>query len=336
MMFDYSQLEALIAVSREGSFDGAARTLGLTPSAISQRIRKLEERVGAVLVKRVGDPIPTALGRLMCCHAETVRMLESQFLSSPGWSAPLSGSNEVRIRIAVGEANLSTWFIEALKHDAADATPKRLDLVIPSDGDVCGAMKSGEALAALSFEKRAMHGFKSIHLGTLIFRATASPDFIQRYFPGGLTPEALALAPSLRHPGWESLIDQWTTQVCGASPALNGHTIPSFYGSVAACRSGLAWGLNPSTMVDQLIHDGRLFELANDVVVKREVYWHYALLISDLLKPMTKSIRQAATCILDQSSRSAVTDRLGGFDISTDRHFSKGSRPKLTAGGVFR
>jgi LysR family transcriptional regulator, chromosome initiation inhibitor len=336
MMFDYSQLEALIAVSREGSFDGAARTLGLTPSAISQRIRKLEERVGAVLVKRVGDPVPTALGRLMCCHAETVRMLESQFLSSPGWSAPVSGVKDVRIRIAVGEANLSSWFIEALKHDAADATQKQLDLVIPSDGDVCAALKSGEALAALSFEKRALHGFKSVHLGTLVFRATASPDFIRRYFPGGLTPDALARAPSLRHPCWESLIEQWTTQVCGAPTALNGHTIPSFYGSVAACRSGLAWGLNPSTMVDQLIQDGRLVELANGVVVKREVHWHYALLIADLLKPLTKSIRQAAICVLDQSGRSAVTGRLGGHDTREDRHFSNGARPALTVGGVFR
>jgi LysR family transcriptional regulator, chromosome initiation inhibitor len=335
-MFDYSQLEALISVSREGSFDGAARALGLTPSAISQRIRKLEERVGAVLVKRLGDPVPTALGRLMCCHAETVRMLEGQFLSSPDWSAPLSGINEVRIRIAVGEANLSTWFIEALKHDATDDTSKRLDLVIPSDGDVCAALKSGEALAALSFEKRALHGFKSVNLGTLKFKATASPDFVRRHFPDGLTADALARAPSLRHPSWESLIEQWTAQVCGTPAALNGHTIPSFYGSVAACRGGLAWGLNPSTMVDQLIQDGYLVELAKGVVARREVHWHYALLISDLLKPLTKSIRQAANCVLDQSGRSTLTDRLNCSDIGATRHFANGNTPMLPVGGVFR
>ncbi len=335
-MFDYSQLEALVIVSREGSFDGAARALGLTPSAVSQRIRKLEERVGAILIKRVGDPVPTALGSLMCCHAETVRMLEGQFLSSPGWSATLSDINEVRIRIAVGEANLSAWFIEALKHNVTDDTTNQLELVIPNDENVCTALKSGEALAALSFEKSPLQGFKSVHLGSLIFRATAAPDFVRRHFPNGLTLDAVARAPCLYHPSWKSLIEQWTMQVFRELPALKGHTIPSFYGSVAACRGGLAWGLNPSTMVDQLIQEGNLVELAKCAVVKREVHWHYSLLIADLLKPLTKSIRKAANSVLDQSGRSALSDRLNGPEFGESLHFTKESKPRLKTSGVFR
>ncbi|MEF4873600.1 LysR family transcriptional regulator, partial [Escherichia coli] len=44
-MFDYAGLEALAAVMREGSFERAARKLHVTPSAVSQRIKLLEERV---------------------------------------------------------------------------------------------------------------------------------------------------------------------------------------------------------------------------------------------------------------------------------------------------
>ena len=51
-MLDYSALSALAAVVREGSFERAARTLHVTPSAISQRVRLLEERVGCALVVR--------------------------------------------------------------------------------------------------------------------------------------------------------------------------------------------------------------------------------------------------------------------------------------------
>ena len=51
-MLDYAGLEALAAVLREGSFDRAARKLHVTPSAISQRIKLLEERLGQVLVMR--------------------------------------------------------------------------------------------------------------------------------------------------------------------------------------------------------------------------------------------------------------------------------------------
>ncbi len=56
-MLDYAALSALAAVVREGSFERAARALHVTPSAISQRIRLLEERVGCALVIR-DQPLP--------------------------------------------------------------------------------------------------------------------------------------------------------------------------------------------------------------------------------------------------------------------------------------
>ena len=54
-MLDYAGLEALSAVVREGSFERAAHKLHITPSAVSQRIKLLEERVGQALVLR-GQP----------------------------------------------------------------------------------------------------------------------------------------------------------------------------------------------------------------------------------------------------------------------------------------
>ena len=51
-MLDYAALAALAAVIREGSFERAASALHVTPSAVSQRIRSLEERVGCALVVR--------------------------------------------------------------------------------------------------------------------------------------------------------------------------------------------------------------------------------------------------------------------------------------------
>ena len=54
-MLDYPSLFALAAVVKEGSFERAARALHVTPSAVSQRIRLLEERLGCALVVR-GQP----------------------------------------------------------------------------------------------------------------------------------------------------------------------------------------------------------------------------------------------------------------------------------------
>ena len=62
-MLDYAGLEALAAVVREGSFERAARKLHITPSAVSQRIKLLEERVGQVLVLRGQPCTGTEAGR---------------------------------------------------------------------------------------------------------------------------------------------------------------------------------------------------------------------------------------------------------------------------------
>ena len=50
MRIDHAQLRALAAVIREGSFDRAAQSLNVTASAVSQRVKALEDRVGRLLV----------------------------------------------------------------------------------------------------------------------------------------------------------------------------------------------------------------------------------------------------------------------------------------------
>src|ERR1700674_5010546 len=75
-MLDYPALAALAAVVREGSFERAARALNVTASAVSQRVKLLEERLGSVLVVR-GQPCTASdVGRLLCRHVERVGMLE--------------------------------------------------------------------------------------------------------------------------------------------------------------------------------------------------------------------------------------------------------------------
>lgn len=55
-----ADLEAFLAVAREKSFTRAAAKLGLSPSALSHTIRRLEERVGVrLLVRREASLPPT-------------------------------------------------------------------------------------------------------------------------------------------------------------------------------------------------------------------------------------------------------------------------------------
>ena len=75
-MLDYQSLFALAAVVREGSFERAARVLNVTPSAISQRIKGLEERLGQVVIHRGPPATGTPAGLRLMQHLDQVRLLE--------------------------------------------------------------------------------------------------------------------------------------------------------------------------------------------------------------------------------------------------------------------
>jgi DNA-binding transcriptional LysR family regulator len=68
-------LAALRAIADEGSFKGAARLLGYTPSAISQQIASLERIVGTeVIARQQGRRAlgPTEAGRVLLSHLDAI------------------------------------------------------------------------------------------------------------------------------------------------------------------------------------------------------------------------------------------------------------------------
>lgn len=73
MALDSGQLAALQAVVDEGSFEAAARALHITPSAVSQRIKALEQAAGQVLVRRTRPCQPTEAGRPLVELASQLR-----------------------------------------------------------------------------------------------------------------------------------------------------------------------------------------------------------------------------------------------------------------------
>src|SRR5688572_20825497 len=111
-MLDYPALAAVAAVAREGSFEKAAAVLGVTPSAVSQRVKGLEERLGAILVTRGSPCRPTEIGAKLCAHVDQVRLLEGDLVAGlPGLSDQASGPPV--LRVAVNGDSLGSWFPEA-------------------------------------------------------------------------------------------------------------------------------------------------------------------------------------------------------------------------------
>ncbi|MGI9596832.1 MAG: LysR family transcriptional regulator [Acidimicrobiales bacterium] len=73
MKLDVESLRALQLVVQTGGFTEAASHLGVTQSAVSWKIKRLEERVGVELVKRGGsEVVPTPDGRDLLFYVERI------------------------------------------------------------------------------------------------------------------------------------------------------------------------------------------------------------------------------------------------------------------------
>lgn len=293
-MLDYPLLETLLAVAREGSFGAAGRSLGMSSSAVSQRIRMLEERVGAVTVNRQSPVAPTEFGSILCRHAEQVLLLEDNIRENNREYFQKTNNAPRIIKIAVNDDSLSSWFMEALQHQA-HTNPKYLYEISIADQDCSiNQMQAGDVLAAISIKKRPIHGFKSIYLGKHIYRATASPEFMSRHFPDGVTLDCLQSAPALRYSSNDDLQRQWIEQELGEVVDPVSYILPSSHGFVDACIKGIAWGMNPALMVDKEIAKGNLIELVSEHTLDKPLYWHFSLVVTEPLKDITESVLRAA------------------------------------------
>lgn len=291
-MLDYAALAALAAVVREGSFDRAARALHVTPSAISQRIRGLEERVGCALVVR-GQPCqPTDTGRRMCQHMDRVRLLEQALQEALPAIAPEGGAR-VPLPVAVNADSLATWFAPALAAFAADA-PVLIELRVDDQDHTAQWLRSGAVLAAVTSTARPATGCNSRPLGVMRYLAAASPAYVARYFAAGVGAGSLAQAPSLLFDTKDELQARWARRLCHRHVELPRHTLPSPQAFVTAALAGMGWGMFPEAMIAPQLAEGTLVELVQGTPLDVPLHWQTARAASGLLDGLTRQIVAAA------------------------------------------
>ncbi len=288
-MLDPDQLAALVAVHRRGSFDLAAAALGVTQSAVSQRLRALEEQVGVMLIRRGVPSVATAAGLRLIRHWDELALLEQQLAADlPGLTvAP------AQVRIAVNADSLATWVIPAL----ASVPGVLFDLVIDDQDFSQDWLRRGEVAAAVTAHPGPLQGCDTVPLGVLRYRASASPAFMARWFPAGVTAAALQKAPSLTFSDKDSLQAAWVSALTGLrvdKVALPGHRLASTHGFVDACLCGLGWGLNPEPLVAAHLDAGRLVDMVPGRVLDVALHWQFARLTGAAIAPLTRAMRDAA------------------------------------------
>ncbi len=294
-MLDYPLLAALAAVIREGGFDRAAAVLGVTPSAVSQRIRALEDRVGAALVVRSQPPVPTETGARLCAHVERVRLLEGELAADlPG----LAGQGPPALPVAVNADSLGSWFLPAAAR-FSEATGALLHLLLDDEEHTAARLRSGEVLAAVTADPAAVPGCRTRPLGALRYVACASPAFIARHFPQGVTAAALTHAPVLQFDRKDGLQARWLRRHLDLPLAAPTHQLPSTQGFLDACLLGLGWALHPLPLAAAPLAEGRLVELLPGAALEVPLHWQHARLGARLLEALTREVAaEARRCLI--------------------------------------
>ncbi|WP_171239670.1 LysR family transcriptional regulator ArgP [Ruegeria sp. HKCCA5491] len=287
MIIDPHHLSALSAILRHGSFEAAAADLSVTPSAISQRIKALEDRVGAALIHRGTPCTATPMGLRIAQHAEDIGLLEAKLARELTLDRK---SGPARVRIAVPADCLATWFIDAM----AQVDDLLFDLVIDDQDYSAEWLRRGEVSAAVTVGGQTIAGCDAIALGALRYLPTASPEYLRTWFPNGVNEASLTRAPCLTFNRKDSLQKEWIALQTGRRLSPPSHFLPSSQGFVDAAIAGLGWGMNPVGLVETALSDGRLGLLVEDAPLDIPMTWQVGRILAPALRPLTAAVLKCA------------------------------------------
>ncbi|WP_144126698.1 LysR family transcriptional regulator ArgP [Catellatospora sichuanensis] len=291
---DSAQLETFAAVVREGSFDAAARVLNLTPSAVSQRIKALEQATGQVLVRRAKPCQATEAGAPLLRLAGQIALLEREALAT---ARGARGGTWTRAAIVVNADSLATWFMPAL----AAVPPElrlRFDVYQDDQEHTAELLRSGTVMAAVTAQNVPVQGCRSQRLGAMHYRAVAAPAMFTTWFADGITPQALADAPMLVLNRKDRLQHRFLRTITRRELDPPIHYVPSVTAFDEAIRLGLGWGMVPEPVADADLAAGRYRELAPGSRLSVPLYWQHWRLESDALTALTTAVQATAATAL--------------------------------------
>lgn len=292
MKIDSDALRTLIAVIDEGSLDRAARTLQVTPSAVSQRIRSLEHDAGRALLVRSKPVRTTESGERMLRLARQVALLESETSADLGLAAERDAPV---IPLTVNADSLATWLLPAL----AQLPDLRFHLTVDDQDHSVARLRDGSAMAAVTSDSSPVQGCTIVPLGAMRYRAVASAAFVDRWFADGVTDAALAAAPMVVFDGRDAMQDRYLQLRLGDAPVgPPRYRVPASADFVRATALGLGWGMVPDLQSDPLVESGELQLLDRRRWIDVPLYVQYWSIRSRLLDDLAQALLAAAASAL--------------------------------------
>ena len=292
MRIPYDLAETVAVVVDEGTLDAAARRLHITPSAVSQRIKALEEQLGRVVLVRSKPARVTEAGAAVVRLARQLALLEHDALAELGAEDGASFS----VPLAVNADSLGTWFLPPLAR-LAERHPLVFDLHRDDQDFTAGLLEAGTVMGAVTSRATPVAGCRVVPLGTMRYQAVATPAFASRWLADGPTRDALTAAPLVEFDRRDDLQSQWLLArgVDAAAPPRS--YVPASNDFAVAIKLGLGWGLLPGFQSDAELDDGSLVPLGGDPV-DVPLYWQQWNLRSPLLDAIADAVVREGRSVL--------------------------------------
>lgn len=281
-------LTTLVAVVDAGTFDAAAQRLRVTPSAVSQRIKALEQRLGRVVLVRSKPVKPTESGEILLRLARQSERLQADARAALG----LEGEAAPAVALAVNADSLATWFLPALASLATEGM--RFEVFREDQDHTVTLLENGSVMAAVTSSGDPVPGCVAQRLGGMEYMAMATPAFRERWFPRGFTADAAAVAPLVNFDRRDDLQASVLRRLAGRALDPPRHFIPSSADFAEAAVLGFGWVMLPPLQVAAHLAAGRLVHLQPVQSITVPLYWQQWGLESPLLARVAAAIADAA------------------------------------------
>ncbi|WP_417505935.1 LysR family transcriptional regulator ArgP [Microbacterium sp.] len=303
MRIDPELAATLAAIVDEGTLDAASRRLQITPSAVSQRLKTLEQQLGRILVVRTKPAQLTEAGEAVVRLARQIALLEHDALLGVGIDE-VAESRRISIPLAVNADSMATWFLAPLSRLAAGHDID-FDLHRDDQNFTARLLESGTVMAAVTSEAAPVAGCSVSPLGVLEYRAMAEPGFAARWFADGVTAEALRTAPFVDFDRRDTLQHEWLRAMSVSEAGVPRHYVPASHDYALAVGLGLGWG-----MVPLLQESSGLIPLGGPTL-RVQLYWQQWNLRSELLDTIAAEIAAEARRVLGETSLTPKRSRPG-------------------------
>ena len=282
-------LETLLAIVEEGSFEVAASVLGISPSAVSQRIKALEASTGRVLVRRANPVGVTEAGEILVQAARRMALVQAETDARLGQRLA-----RVPLSVAINSDSLATWFTQVLS-DTAQRGDVAVRIRIEDEARTLAMLRRGDVLGAVTREHSPVSGCDSTFLGTMRYFAVAAPHIAEHFHAGQLTWETM---PLVGYGPNDQVLDDAMRDRFIDSHVVRARVsqIPSSEGYLEAVRVGLGWGLLPQAQAQPLVESQELL-LLDDHQLDIDLYWQRWRLESEVLSDLTRSVINAAAAL---------------------------------------